>query len=86
MLVVVTDGLAFFRIGNRPACQRDQRHIAMPRGDGLRRVIDMNDVGRPAGLGAVHMTHIVEAHVFDHVDRAQPRCVAGAEICVNIVL
>ncbi|MGN5477131.1 hypothetical protein ACTMU2_10130 [Cupriavidus basilensis] len=67
----------------RTAGQRDQRDIALAHGDRLRGVRHMHEVRRPAGLGGVDMAQL-EAQVVDHIEDAEPRRVAGAEVTVDI--
>ena len=72
-------------LGARPAGQRDQRHVALARGDGLGGVADVHHVGRAAGLGRVDVAEL-EPHVVGHRQRAQAGRVAGAEVAVDVVL
>jgi len=71
--------------GARPPGEGDEAYGGLAGGDGLRGMADVQHVGRAAGLGAVHVAHVAQAHVFNHRQCAEPGCVAGAEVAVHIV-
>ena len=68
----------------RPSGERDQRDLAFTRRDRLGSVTDMQDIGRAADLGSVHMPDVLQAHIFDHRQRAEAGRVAGAVIRIDI--
>ena len=45
----------------------------------------MEDIGRAADIGGVHVPDVPEAHIFDHRQRAEARRVACAVIRIDIV-
>ncbi len=64
--------------------QGDQRDVALAERDRLGGVPDMDQIGRAAGIGRIHVAQF-EAHVIGHRQRPEPRRVAGAEIAVDIL-
>src|SRR3989442_1412813 len=65
--------------------QRDQCDLALAERNGLGGVGDVDDVGRPAGVGRVHVAEL-QAQVVGHRERPEPGRVARAEVAVHVVL
>ncbi|MDT4788875.1 hypothetical protein FQZ97_212620 [compost metagenome] len=69
--------------GARTARQRDQRDVALAHGDCLRGMRHMRQVRGAAGFRGVDVADL-QAEVVDHVQHAQARRVARAEIAVDV--
>src|SRR6202040_3505919 len=65
--------------------QGNQRDLAFAERDRLGGVADMDEVGRAAGIGRIHVPQF-ETHVIGHRQRPEPRRIAGAEIAVDVAL
>jgi hypothetical protein len=67
----------------RTAGKSDQRDTALAGGNRLGGVADMDDVGRAAAIGRIHVAQF-EAHIVGHRQRPETGGIAGAEIAVDI--
>ncbi len=67
----------------RPAGQRDQRDAALAGGDGGGGMRHMDQIGRAAGVGGIHVPD-VEADIVEHRQGTEPGGIAGTEIAVDI--
>ena len=78
------DGADGGRLRTRASGQCHQGDPAFAHRDGFRRVRDMKQIGRAAGIGRIHMPDI-EAEIIQHRQRPEAIGVARTKIAVDVI-